>query len=53
MFFGYTLFVGTDIAFSKDWGMKLHIEKATLSGSLAESTFGVSGNRIMLSMYFD
>lgn len=52
MMFGYALAVGADIAFSKEWGMKLHIERSQITGTLAGSSFGLSGQRVILGLYF-
>lgn len=52
MMFGYNLGVGADYAVSKEWGIKIHIERGQISGTLAESTFGLGGQRVLLGLFF-
>lgn len=52
MMFGYNLGVGADYAVSKDWGIKIHIERGQIAGQLAGSTFNLSGQRVILGLFF-
>ncbi len=52
MMFGYNLGVGADYAVSKDWGIKIQIERSQISGTLAGSTFALGGQRVMLGLFF-
>ncbi len=53
MMFGYALAVGVDYAVDKEWGIKLHIERSQISGALAGSSFSLSGQRVILGLYFN
>lgn len=52
MMFGYNLCVGADYAVNKDWGIKIQIERSQISGTLAESTFALGGQRVMIGLFF-
>ncbi len=52
MMFGYALAVGVDYAVAKEWGIKLHVERSAITGALAGSSFSLSGQRVILGLYF-
>lgn len=52
MFYGYNIVVGTDIIMTKKWGWFIEIEQSTVTGTLGQSAFSTSGNRILLGFFF-
>ncbi len=53
MMFGYSIFVGTDLAFSKNWGLKLRVEQSAVTGTVATSPFSMGGQRVLVGVYFE
>lgn len=51
--YGYTLSVGADVQIDKNYGLKIQVEQAIISGKVANAPFALSGNRILLGLYFN
>lgn len=52
-FYGYNLFVGTDVSLGKNWGVVLQVEQSVISGTVATAVFELSGNRVFLGLFFE
>lgn len=51
-FYGYAIFVGTDLTLGKEWGLNVHVEQSNIAGTLAQKQFVLNSNRVFLMMFF-
>lgn len=52
MFMGYALLVGVDLQLGKSFGIGFLVEQSVINGQVAEATFAMGGNRVLLNMFF-
>lgn len=52
-FFGYNIQVGVGINMTKRGGLYIEVEQSTIAGQIAEATFNLNGNRIIIGWFMN